>query len=203
MSTLFIISLNGDPLADLGSLHAGGQCKYILELGKYLVRTGWAIDVFTIQQPGTLRREYITEEFSVNRLPLASGGSYGYHLPLSEFTPFSFSMLRYIEEFCAPPDLLLACYWLSGVVALPVKAALKKDLVVSFCSLGYYKQQACPELSLTERIETERLVAAGADRVIATSHDEQHVLTSIYAVPARKISLIPRGIDLDVFKPRT
>lgn len=201
MYSLLIVSVNGDPLADLGTMHAGGQCKYILEVGKGLVRHGWAIDVFTIKEPGRIEREYITEGFEVLRFALPSGEPYNGHLSEVEITYLSDAMWGDICARGQSYDVVLACYWLSGLVALELRNKMRKRMLLSLCSVGYFKYQAYPTPDLEARVAIEKEVSRQADHVLATSPEEWRVLTSIYGIDGNKISLIPRGVNVNVFRP--
>jgi len=98
-------------------------------------------------------------------------------------------------------DVLFACYWLSGIVGLELKKTFQRKLLVSFCSLGYFKQMACTSGSLEPRIEIEKFIASQADHIIAASREEWEILANVYHVSTSKLSIIPRGVDLDVFQP--
>lgn len=200
MSKLLIISLNGDPLASSGTEHAGGQVKYILELGRYLVREGWYIDVFTIKNDDRPDKEHITEGFHVIRFPLPGNKNYSYQISEADIDCIQQAMIHYIDQHNIRYDLLLCCYWLSGLTGLHVKEIIKKNMLVTFCSLGYFKRELADTPSnLDGRIRSERMVAEKCDHIIATSAEEKQILVQHYNISPAKISIIPRGVDLDVF----
>jgi glycosyltransferase involved in cell wall biosynthesis len=198
---ILIVSINGDPLADLGTMHAGGQCKYILELGKHLVRDGWTIDVFTTLAPGSPELASIAVGFDVIRFPLADRRAYDGELTAKDIEILGTAMSNRAAASARPYDVILACYWYSALISLRIRALTHKRLIVTFCSLAYFKLQAVETPALVERLETEKRLAREADHVIATSKSERDVLVTTYKVPASHISVIPRGVDLDVFRP--
>jgi D-inositol-3-phosphate glycosyltransferase len=51
------------------------------------------------------------------------------------------------------------------------------------------------------RIAGERMVANGVDRVICASEGEKEMLASLYGVPPSLVSVVPCGVDTDVFRP--
>lgn len=200
MSKLLIISLNGDPVASSGTEHAGGQVKYILELGRYLVRDGWFIDVFTIKNDDRPDLESITEGFQVIRFPLPGNKNYSYQVSDADIDHLQAKIMNYIDRHGLQYDLLLCCYWLSGLTGIFVKEHIQKNMLVSFCSLGYFKREsAITPSDLDSRIRTERFVAEKCDHIIATSAEEKQILVDHYEILAGKISIIPRGVNLDVF----
>ena len=42
-----LISVHGDPAANIGKEEAGGQNVYVRQVGKELARQGWQVDMFT------------------------------------------------------------------------------------------------------------------------------------------------------------
>ncbi len=199
MHHLLIVSVNGDPFADLGSLHAGGQCKYILELGKHLVRGGWKVDVFTTLNPGARPHDAITYGFDIFRFPLADGRPYESALTEADITALQAGMCRHAFHRSPRYDAILACYWQSALVSLSIRRAIHRPLVVSFCSLAWFKLRAVRSPELERRLTCEKSLACSADHVVATSRTERDVLVCIYGVAPSQLSVIPRGVDLSVF----
>lgn len=199
MQRLLILSVNGDPLVQLGTLHGGGQCRYIIELGRRLVGAGWEIDVFTTLRGDAPTREAITEGFWVVRFPLPAGRPYGYDVTQDDMRELAASMAAFIVQEDRNYGLMLACYWLSGLVAEQLRPVLAVPVVMSFCSLGYQKEQARGTGESLERIEIERSIAGSVDHLIASTHEEAAILQSVYAVPPQKLTVIPRGVDVDLF----
>jgi len=203
MHRLVVISLNGDPLAELGREHAGGQCRYVLEITKRLAAHGWSSDVFTILDGMRARHEQVTASLAIWRVPLSGGRPFDPDLCINEIDSVSEAILNTIERELLPVDVILACYWLSGIVALRLGRHLRKRTVMSFCSLGVYKQDFAGAAAMQRRVQMEGEIAGEVDHIIAASSEEARTLETVYRADSRKISVIPRGIDLDVFRPRT
>ena len=193
-----IVSLNGDPLAELGTSHAGGQCRYILELGKKLVGAGWFIEVITIKNAGCSPREKVTEGFYVTRIPRPSGADYGYDITLGEVHDLAdrcgLDHTR-IKQYAA----VLCCYWLSGVFWIRTDPAHTRPRIITFCSLGEFKFTHEPSEEVKLRISTEKILAKSFDRVIATNRLERDTIVSTYGADSSQVKLIPRGISLELF----
>lgn len=201
MRRLLIVSLNGDPLADLGAEHAGGQCRYVLEISKRLAAYEWATTIFTIQNGDAPTHERVGLTFDLWRVPLKGVDSYEPAACLRQIEIVAARIVELVATRGIVADVILACYWLSGLVGLRVARTLGRKLVVSFCSLGTYKAAMSGEVAMAERIALERHVASKADHIIATSSEEADTLATHYGMQPHKISIIPRGIDLDVFQP--
>lgn len=88
------------------------------------------------------------------------------------------------------PEVIHAHGWASGVAAL---AAGATPLVQSFHGLGGPQVEG-------ERRTYERLLCRVADRIIAGSTDEAGELLRL-GVPRGRITLVPPGVDCDLFTP--
>jgi D-inositol-3-phosphate glycosyltransferase len=201
MHRLVVISLNGDPLAELGREHAGGQCRYVLEITKRLAGHGWSSTVFTIRNGDAPTHEQVGAALSVWRIPLVAASSYEPEACLNEIQSVTEAIANVIQVQSVPVDVILGCYWLSGLAAVAVGRMLVRRTIMSFCSLGVYKEAFAGAPAMARRVALERQVATDADHIIATTSVEAGTLHSAYGVDPRKISIIPRGIDLDVFRP--
>ncbi len=101
-----------------------------------------------------------------------------------------------------PPDVVHAHFWMSGMASLQAACAANIPVVQTFHALGVEKRrhQADKDTSPARRLEIERDVATRADRVVATSSAEAFELTRMGA-DARRITVIPCGVDLATFTP--
>lgn len=201
MKSLIIISLNADPLKSFGSEHGGGQAKYILELGKNLVLEGWNIDVMTIKNNGYSEFQSVTEGFNVYRFSLPENNDYSYSITESDIEYLYEQIRCFLKKEKHNYNLIFCCYWLSGIIGVKIRNEIFKNVLISFCSLGYFKKIGSNNstANLDLRIATEKKVANDVDHIIVTSNEERLTLINIYNVPTEKISVIPRGIDLNVF----
>lgn len=194
---LLIISLNADPLLSFGTLHGGGQSKYVLELGKNLVGLGWSIDLLTLRNQGSARVGRVTEGFIVHRISRLNDIDYDYDIELPEIEaltrkhPPELTLERY--------SLVLSCYWLSGVYLMHLDPDHRLPWVLTLCSLGCFKQAVDSSERIRERIETERRLVRAFDCIIATNSAECEALETSYRADPSKIHTIPRGVDLELF----
>jgi D-inositol-3-phosphate glycosyltransferase len=99
-------------------------------------------------------------------------------------------------------DLVHSHYWLSGWVGQTLKTAWQVPHVIMFHTLGEAKNRHhLDEREPDYRIDGERMVAHGVDRVICASEGEKEMLGSLYSVPASRVTVVPCGVDTDVFRP--
>jgi glycosyltransferase involved in cell wall biosynthesis len=100
----------------------------------------------------------------------------------------------------ARPDVVHATGWAAGVAALAAAQELGIPVVESFGSLAITERRhgLVPRL---ERGRLERAIGLAASAVIAGSGEEAADLVRL-GVSRRLITVIPRGVDLDVFTPQ-
>lgn len=195
MNDRLIITLNGDPLADFGTEHAGGQCKYVLELASNLASQNWQVHVVTLGK----RAEVLRGEFTLTRLARQNGRPYGYDLTEQEALALSTGIKQAIEMEPTGFRFILACYWISALAARPLCTETGWPMIITFCQLGYFKLAADKSPSVIRRAELEAELGRHSQAVIATNRAEAAVLRDVYKIDASKISIIPRGIDLRRF----
>ncbi|MCW2935666.1 MAG: glycosyl transferase group 1 [Actinomycetia bacterium] len=100
----------------------------------------------------------------------------------------------------ARPDVVHATGWAAGVAALAAARELGIPVVESFGSLAITERRhgLVPQL---ERGRLERAIGLAASAIIAGSGEEAADLARL-GVSRRLITVIPRGVDLDVFTPQ-
>lgn len=194
-----LLSLNHDPLGNMGETHVGGQAKYVLEVAKNLALRDWSIVIYTIGGRGYSRRVSVTPNCDLCRIERESGRPYNYDVDASEAHRIGESILIDAIERDLSFEMIYACFWLSGLAARPIADFLNIPMMYSFCQLGTFKAQSDGHAAVAERIEHEKAVCANALGIIATNRDEIASIQSDYGVPRHKIHFIPRGIDLQMF----
>jgi len=201
MKHILILSLNNDPSSFPGTEHAGGQTKYILELTKNLLFSGYSVEIITIGQAGQAKREEFVPGAFVTRFNRKNGEPYGYDIKSHEIDEISRQIATHIKIDHPDVNLVLCCYWVSGRAGSMVCDELKCPLVVTFCSLAGFKRTADSSHEVETRFKEEKALGQKADAVIATNEPELQILISEYQLPQEKVHLIPRGIDFSVFHP--
>jgi D-inositol-3-phosphate glycosyltransferase len=102
----------------------------------------------------------------------------------------------------APPDVVHAHFWMSGLAALAAGRPLGLPVVQTFHALGVVKRrhQGSKDTSPPSRVDTERLLARSADYLVATCSDEVFELVRMGA-DLHRITVVPCGVDLGLFRP--
>lgn len=193
---------NADPLVPLGGFEAGGENVYVYELSRALGRLGWTVDVYTRwSSPKTAQIAKMSENVRVIRL---QAGPLEF-VPKEQLFPY---MPEYVENFLKFTEknkleylLLHGNYYLSAWAGVQLGKTLHIPVVSTFHTLGIVKHQALNsnDPSPKDRIDKELEVMAGEDRLIATSPVMKDEMTDLYSANAKKIAVIPGGVNLNRF----
>lgn len=198
-----LISEHASPLALAGGVDSGGQNVYVAHVAQALARRGHQVAVLT-------RRDR-AEQAAMQ--PMGPGVQV-FHLDAGppRFLPKE-TLLPWMPAFerqaldllrsLAPCDVVHANFFMSGLVGLHLQRRLDLPLVVTFHALGAVRRlhQAADDGFPLERLAIERRVAHAADCVIAECPQDRQDLLQHYEVPARRITEVPCGVDLNEFRP--
>lgn len=167
---------------------------HVAELSKALAHHGHDVTVYTRQTGrGSPQEEQAASGCRVVRVP---AGKEAPEDPMRHVGPFArFLQNRWRDD---APDVVHAHAWLSGVAAVPAARAAGVPVVETFQALGVVERRY--DRIPAQRIGTERMLGREADRIAATSSDEVVELVRM-GVPRPKISMVPCGVDTDVFVP--
>ena len=196
------ITLHACPLAAPGQGKSGGMNVYVRQLAAALGEMGMKIDIFTREHLDVVNRvETIGPNVRVIHL---KAGEPDAHLgDLYALLPDFLEQLNdFREEEGLEYDVVHSHYWLSAWVGRELSQAINVPHVVTFHTLSLIKMQSrAGEIEQTERPVVEAEVMATAGRIIAFSPHERDALARLYGADARKVSLVPCGVDLEVFRP--
>ena len=198
-----LISEHASPLAAIGSVDAGGQNIYVLNVAKCLARAGHHVDVLT-------RRDDPELPAAVDVRP----GMRVLHLPAgpASFVPKE-GLLRHMPAFASAArelfhnsidyDVIHANFFMSGLVGLRLKEIFGAPLAVTFHALGLVRQehQGPDDRFPPVRVDIERCIVHKADRLIAECPQDRDDLRRLYGARTDRIATVPCGVDLDEFAP--
>ena len=175
---------------------------YVRQLAAALGDLGMQIDIFTREHADVANRiETIGPNVRVIHIragkPEAHVGELYAHLP-----EFLGQLNAFREEEGLEYDVVHSHYWLSSWVGRELSQAMGVPHVVTFHTLSLIKMQSrAGEVEPAERPVVEAEVMATADRIIAFSPHERDAMARLYGADAGKVSLVPCGVDLSLFRP--
>src|SRR5690606_38551184 len=178
------------------------QNVYVARLSEELARRGHHVTVYT-------RRDAVTLP---ERVPLP-GGAVVEHVPAGppQSVPKD-ELLPHMAAFGAHlarawgrdrPDVVHAHFWMSGMASQLGARPHGIPVVQTFHALGTVKRrhQAWRDTSPPARIGIERQLAGTCERVLATCSDEVAELAAMGVRTARRVSVVPCGVDAGHFRP--
>ena len=196
------ITLHACPLAAPGQGKSGGMNVYVRQLASALGNMGMEIDIFTREHPDVVNR-IETIGPNVRVIHIAAGDTEAHVGELYAHLPAFLKQLNaFREEDGLEYDVVHSHYWLSSWVGRELSQAMGVPHLVTFHTLGLIKMQSrAGEVEQPERPVVEAEVMASADRIIAFSPHERDAMARLYGADAAKVSLVPCGVDLSVFRP--
>jgi D-inositol-3-phosphate glycosyltransferase len=203
-----MLSVHTSPLARLGGKKTGGMNVYVRELARELGRRGIAVDIFTRRDSPDLPEIDTSLGENVRVIHIHAGAP----VPLDPIDVYT-----HVQQFAAGViafatrqeslsyDLIYSHYWLSGWVAHKLNEVWGIPFAQMFHTLGHMKNRidsGMAGLKLPDvRINVETQIMNWADRLIAATPAERAQLLWLYRADARKIAIIPPGVDSQRFRP--
>jgi D-inositol-3-phosphate glycosyltransferase len=201
--TIAMFSIHSCPVGELGSKDTGGMNVYIRELAGELGNRGHRVDIFTrIHDPDDPQVIHLNENVRVIHLKAGING-YLHKLAIYPYLGnFRGALAEFIEHEDLQYDLIHSHYWLSGQVGSWAQSRWDIPHMVMFHTLGAVKDTTAvgePEPEL--RITTERQLVESCHRIIAATQREKSELMQYYEGEPQKISVVPCGVNMDLFQP--
>jgi len=187
----------------LGAKDTGGMSVYVLELARELGKCGHLVDIYTrVHDPKD--KQIIELGHNVRLIHLKAGRNGEMHkLAVYPHLPdFAGKLENFRKRNRLKYDLVYSHYWLSAWVGRFLQGWWDVPHIIMFHTLGAIKNavgigEAEPEL----RIEAERYLAKNCHRIIAATGKEKEGLISHYGALPETISVIPCGVNLELFQP--
>ncbi len=201
-----MISYHTCPLAILGGKDTGGMNVYVRELTRFLGHAGVQVDVFTRSQDEHVPHVLHDLGYS-NRVVHINAGP---EIPLTKsvlsrhIPEFVEGILEFSSRKGIHYDVIHSHYWMSGVAAGFLQKKWNIPIVQMFHTLGHMKNKVARHSEIIEgayRLDGEQQAMDNAARVIAATPAEFEQLTTLYSINAKKINIIPPGVDNSHFYP--
>jgi D-inositol-3-phosphate glycosyltransferase len=198
-----MLSVHSCPTRRLGGKDTGGMSVYIRELARELGRRGHWVDIYTRAHDPT-DNQIVELGENARLIHLEAGGVQDIH----KLVVYSYlaDLLGELEAFTDRNglryDLIHSHYWLSGWLGRCVQRSWDVPHIMMFHTLGAVKNaigmgEDEPEL----RIWAEKQLAKDCHRIIAATEGEKEDLIRYCGASPETISVIPCGVNLDLFQP--
>jgi len=207
MLRIAMLSYHTCPLATLGGKDTGGMNVYVRDLTRQLGQMGIHVDVFTRSQ----------DDHVPHVLHDLGYGNRVVHVPAGPEHPIpKQELMNHIPEFVEGIrcfalekgiryDIIHSHYWLSGIAAASLSEAWGGTPIVHmFHTLGEMKNRIARSEAEREgeyRINGEKQVLRRANRIVVATLAELTQLRFLYKATAKKLVVIPPGVDVSHFYP--
>ena len=198
-----MFSIHSCPVGELGTKDTGGMNVYVRELASQLGRRGHHIDIYTrVHDPKDPRVIRLNDQARVIHLKAGKNG----HMHKLAIYPYLDDFTGALQDFVARNslqyDLIHSHYWISGQVGRWAQRRWNVPHMVMFHTLGAVKNTTgVGSKEPLLRIKTERRLVAHCHRIIAATAREKNELTRFYGAEPQKVSVIPCGVNMDLFRP--
>lgn len=204
VSRVGLISVHTSPLAQPGTGDGGGLNVYVRETATRLAARGIHVDIFTRwEDPELPETVTLTDGVEVHHIEAGPKRP----LPKGEVANLLCAFVLGLQPHpsAGRHDVLHAHYWLSGWVGRRVAQRWGTPMVQTFHTLGVLKNATLapgdvPEPAL--RLVAEQRVAREADRLLVLTCGEARLLHRSYGISGQRLTVVPAGVDLDLFRPR-
>jgi D-inositol-3-phosphate glycosyltransferase len=197
-----MISMHGDPAAELGADGAGGQNVYVKETAVALGRHNVSVDVFTRRERKNAPEvEFIGDRARVIRL-LAGEIRHIHRDRLNLYMgAFAEAICAFIKKDGLSYTALHTHYWHSGWSGLRVCSRFGFTHFHTSHSLGAIKYQhvSAPQ-SADIRLTVERDILKRCNYIVATCPHEEASIRQYYS-PHSRIVVLPCGVNTTHFQP--
>ncbi len=200
-----MLSVHACPLAKLGGRDSGGMNVYIRELARDLARRGIEVDVFTRWRE---KDDPQVQDIAPGaRVIHIESGPMGYYSKMSVYErlpEFTERLRELVRTQGLRYDLIHAHYWLSAEVARVLAPEWSVPRIQMFHTLGLVRREVMDEDLDGEnevRINIERRAIDESAAIVASSEIEAGELRSLYNANMGKVSIVPCGVDPEVFRP--
>ncbi|GAP98574.1 glycosyltransferase family 4 protein [Leptolyngbya sp. NIES-2104] len=196
-----LISVHGDPAIEIGKEEAGGQNVYVRHVGEALSRQGWQVDMFTRKADVDLP-EIVQHTPNCRTIRLVAGPQE--FIPRDDLFGYLPEFVKNFQQFQAELGhqypLVHTNYWMSSWVGMTLKKLQGCKQIHTYHSLGAVKYQAVSAIPMIAktRLATEKLCLETAERIVATSPQEQEHMRSLVSQYGN-IDIIPCGTDIERF----
>jgi D-inositol-3-phosphate glycosyltransferase len=197
-----MLCIHSSPLGPLGTRDTGGMSVYVRELAQWLGRMGHRVDIYTCVRPGENDGPELYPNVRLIRLTPAMDAD----IPKEHLYLHADAIFQALEDHvrgCRPAyDLIHSHYWLSGLVGDLARRRWRCPHMITFHTLGRVKNRTAgsenaPDLRI---VQEDRLVRV-ADAIVVPAERERDHLVRLYRARERKITIIPCGVNLELFQP--
>ena len=198
-----MLSVHSCPIGNLGAKDTGGMSVYVREIAHELGKQGLLVDIYTrIHDPKDPQIVNLGQNARLIHLRAGEDETIDKLAVYSYLPDFAYNLDNFRKHNDLRYDLVFSHYWLSGWVGESLQYWWNIPHITMFHTLGAVKNAiGIGEDEPGLRIETERHLARNCHHTIATTEKEKEDLILHYGALPERISIIPCGVNLELFQP--
>lgn len=198
-----MLSLHSCPLGRPGTKDTGGMSVYLQQISRCLGELGIAVDIFTSNhQPESPSCMLLGDKVRLIHLPIKShreNGKLGLFPHLKELASGIHDFKR---ENGLNYNLIHSHYWLSCLAGKLLSEWWNLPHMIMLHTSALAKNKALgDEVEPALRAEGEKEVLDSSSLIVTATERERQDLIELYDAPSDKITVIPCGVDLEMFHP--
>jgi D-inositol-3-phosphate glycosyltransferase len=198
-----MLSAHSCPVGDLGAKDTGGMSVYIRELARELGKQGHTVDIFTrVHDPADLREEVLSNGVRLIHLRAGAEATIKKMDVYCALPEFVYNLEKYWQVNGLKYDVVFSHYWMSALVGKYLNEKYRLPYLTMYHTLGAVKNAigiGGGEPAL--RINAERETIADCRKIIVATEKEKRELSFFYDALPENVSVIPCGVNMDVFSP--
>ena len=194
-----LISVSGDPAAEIGQEEAGGQNVYVRQVGLALAQQGWSVDMFA-RRISSDQSAIVQHAPNCRTIRLTAGPQkfIGRDTVFNYLPEFVQQFLAFQKQEGIQYPLVHTNYWLSSWVGMELKKHQPLVQVHTYHSLGAVKYRSVSDLPAiaSTRLAVEKTCLETADSVVATSPQEGEHMRKLVSTKGT-VEMVPCGTDIE------
>ncbi|MBD1808634.1 glycosyltransferase family 1 protein [Microcoleus sp. FACHB-SPT15] len=194
-----LISVSGDPAAEIGQEEAGGQNVYVRQVGLALAQQGWSVDMFA-RRISPDQSAIVQHAPNCRTIRLTAGPQkfIGRDTVFNYLPEFVQQFLAFQKQEGIQYPLVHTNYWLSSWVGMELKKHQPLVQVHTYHSLGAVKYRSVSDLPAiaSTRLAVEKTCLETVDSVVATSPQEGEHMRKLVSTQGT-IEMVPCGTDIE------
>ena len=197
-----MLSVHSCPLGKLGGENTGGMSIYIRELCRELGRRGHLVDIYTrAHEP--VHDQIVELGKNVRLIHLRAGQEE--EIEKLAIYPHLAEFACEVENFRKHNglhyDLIHSHYWLSGWIGKRMQRWWDIPHITMLHTLGAVKNAIGIGMNEPDlRINSEKALVRDCNRIIAPTEREKEYLIHYYDASPKAITVIPCGVNLELFR---
>ena len=202
MRNIAMLTMHSCPAGQPGTRDVGGMNVYVTHVARELAKSGCRVDIYTRSDRAHGRQVVEITPF-VRVVHVEAGPIDESKHDLPDHVP---AFVRAVDAFRREQrlsyELIHSHYWLSGVAGSQLSMNWGVPHVTMFHTTALTKMLArIGEQETHGRVEAERGLMADANAIIVSTEQERSDISRLYGTEPVKISVLPAGVDLELFKP--